>query len=162
MKTLSVKRGFTLIELLVVVAIVAMLASVILVSLSSARTKAKNARVMSDMSQIRYHLENIITNAGSYFNTNGLTATVDAYASTDLSALTTDIATYGGTNFAIRHPADAPAATPPTSVRSYAIVATLPDGTNYCIDSGGRVSVPAAGAAVLFATLSSVVTIACP
>ena len=47
------KKGFTLIELLVVVAIIGLMASVVMVSLESARAKARDARRMSDLAQIR-------------------------------------------------------------------------------------------------------------
>ena len=50
-------RGFTLIELLIVIAIIGVLASIILASVSSARQKSRDARRLTDIKQIQNALE---------------------------------------------------------------------------------------------------------
>ncbi|TSC67031.1 MAG: general secretion pathway protein G, partial [Parcubacteria group bacterium Gr01-1014_72] len=57
-------KGFTLIELLVVIAIIGILSSVVLASLNSTRTRARDARRVADIKQIQVALE-------LYFDTNG-------------------------------------------------------------------------------------------
>ena len=59
-------KGFTLIELLVVIAIIGLLASIVLVSLNSARAKARDTRRISDFHQIVQALELFYDQTGKY------------------------------------------------------------------------------------------------
>ncbi|KND48687.1 MAG: type II secretion system pseudopilin PulG [Parcubacteria bacterium C7867-005] len=64
------KRGFTLIELLVVIAIIGLLSSVVLASLSIARTKSRDASIVSGVLEFRKLMELEYSNVGSYTNLN--------------------------------------------------------------------------------------------
>lgn len=62
-------RGFTLIELLTVIAIIGVLATIVMVSLSLARQKTRDARRVSDIKNIQLALEEFY-NANLYYPRN--------------------------------------------------------------------------------------------
>ena len=78
------KKGFTLIELLVVIAIIGILATIVLVSLNTARQKARDVRRISDLRQISMALE-------MYYDDN----TDTGYPATGWAALDTALETGG-------------------------------------------------------------------
>lgn len=59
-------KAFTLIELLVVIAIIGLLASIVLVALNSARSKARDAKRKGDLHNIKAALELYYNSYGSY------------------------------------------------------------------------------------------------
>jgi prepilin-type N-terminal cleavage/methylation domain-containing protein len=66
MKKNNLVRGFTLIELLVVVAIIGILASVVLASLNTARSKGSDAAVKANLANIRTQAELLYDTWGNY------------------------------------------------------------------------------------------------
>lgn len=60
------QKGFTLVELLVVIAIIGLLSTLAVVSLGSARSKARDARRISDIKQVQTALELHFADVGLY------------------------------------------------------------------------------------------------
>ncbi len=59
-------KGFTLIEVSMVIAIIGLLSSIVLVSMNTAKEKARDAKRKSDLNQIRKALEVSVNNRGYY------------------------------------------------------------------------------------------------
>ncbi len=130
------KKGFTLIELLVVIAIIGILASIVLVSLTGARKKAKDAAIISDVSQIRTLAEEVyMDNSNAYTTMCSSATSLDTAAlnasgyGSQLETLQTDaITTQGGTVPGCQ-----------ASGEDYCVYITLNSaGKYYCIDSTGK------------------------
>jgi prepilin-type N-terminal cleavage/methylation domain-containing protein len=62
----NTKKGFTLIEILIVVAIIAILASVVLVGLGPTQQAGRDARRISDLSEVQNGLELYYNDCGYY------------------------------------------------------------------------------------------------
>ena len=85
-------KGFTLIELLVVIAIIGVLATLLLLQLGGARAKARDAKRVSDITQIRTALEQYFDdNSGTYPQLNLYTTDpLSPYLGVGRMAATTD------------------------------------------------------------------------
>lgn len=67
------QKGFTLIELLVVIAIIGLLSTLAVISLSAARTRARDSKRVADASNIKSALELYASEKGTYpiYDTTG-------------------------------------------------------------------------------------------
>lgn len=134
----SFKSGFTLIELLVVVAIIGVLASVVLASLNTARTKGADAAVKANLANTRAQAEVFYDGTGNNSYTGvcavgpgtinaGVLAAVQASmgstATVGLNALQTAVAVGG--------------AVCNNNATAWAAQALLKGGGSWCVDSTG-------------------------
>jgi len=118
-RSFGLRRGFTLIELLVVIAIIGILSSVVLVSLQSTRTKAKDSSAQISMS-------NIMTAAELYYSDNSNYTNVCS----DLEVAKLMLAVKN----------QVPPNVPPTCTskeQSYTVSVELNNLKTFCVDSNG-------------------------
>lgn len=143
------KKGFTLIELLIVIAIIGLLSAIVLVSLGSARSKAKDARIQADLNQLRTIAEMIYSDNLAYYAdaTHGLCGatgsasvlgTSDVTYGSQLSTLSSDVDNQNGTT-------GVPVCW--TDNNNYCVSTVLNSGANICVGNGGKIQALACAAA---------------
>jgi len=133
--TSSMKRnGFTLIELLVVIAIIGVLASVVLGSLNSARTKAKDAAVLSDMDAVAPEAV-LYEDANRTFGTSVNDCTAAVFSDPKIASVFINIAVQNGGATNTCYAADT----------TYSVAVNRPTGDGFvpptvywCMDSSGK------------------------
>ncbi|MBI4118790.1 MAG: type II secretion system protein [Parcubacteria group bacterium] len=96
---LKTSAGFTLVELLVVITIIGILASIALVSLNSARVKARDARRLADVRQIALALEFCYNEIGTYIPASTFPSAGQALACGGTTYITAMPGNPGGGNY---------------------------------------------------------------
>ena len=122
-------KGFTLIELLTVIAIIGVLISIIVVGVKASITKARNTKVLSDVSQAKKIAEAIwISENSGYKSLCDQTSHTLSTADSRLKVLEDDIKTSSGGGDSVCY----------SSQNSFCLTVAMPDGSYLvCVDDEG-------------------------
>jgi prepilin-type N-terminal cleavage/methylation domain-containing protein len=150
-------KGFTLIELLVVIAIIGILAALVLVALGNARQKANDARIQSNLGQLR-------TLAEVFYDANSA-----SYQSATGKSFETCVDTPSTTNCAGGIDADVTALKADTSIANgAAAIAVNASGQTFCMsttlnsDTAQHLCIDGSGVSKKAATGCGTTLFACP
>jgi prepilin-type N-terminal cleavage/methylation domain-containing protein len=119
-------KGFTLIELLVVISIIALLSSVVLSSLSSARTKGADSAVKAAMKQLHTQAQNYLDSVGAASFGTASNCTTGVFANAQMTAILNNIS---------QNAAPTPGLTCGSLGNNWAVSVTLKSGTAFCTDN---------------------------
>jgi prepilin-type N-terminal cleavage/methylation domain-containing protein len=127
------KKGFTLIELLVVIAIIGILSSVVLASLNTARSKGTDAKIKTELGQVRAAAEIFYDTSGSKYGTvlpASPTCPATAGSLSSDGGIVAALGAITGTKYC---------GVTATTFAAYAVAAPLTSTTGYwCVDSAGN------------------------
>lgn len=127
----KVSKGFTLIELLVVIAIIGILSSVVLASLTTARTRGTAAAIQNELSNMRAQAELFYSTTGNNSYTSGgasltvCNAGLFQTGANGLGSLASDITSKGATSVTCQQ-----------GTSTWAVTAVY-GGNSYCVDYKG-------------------------
>jgi prepilin-type N-terminal cleavage/methylation domain-containing protein len=136
------QKGFTLIELLVVIAIIAILSTVVMAGLNSARAKGRDAKRLSDIKQLQSALELCFDNGLGYpIIAGGVIGTAGLMGTTNCSSTGIPFSTYMNPLPVNPKPAGADYVYTAATASTYTITFTL-EGQAGSLTSGAHTASP--------------------